>query len=90
MQIEEIKWDLSFKKSKEHLGDFMAKVILRLPAVKSRTGLSRSAIYSLIAQGNFPKQIFLGERTVGWLEEEIEAWLSIQIQHSRNPREETK
>lgn len=66
----------------------MAKVILRLPAVKSRTGLSCSAIYLRIAQGSFPKQISLGKRTVGWIEEEIEAWLSTQIQNSRNPSTE--
>ena len=49
----------------------MAKIILRLPAVKQRTGLGRSTIYSRIALGKFPRPIRLSERCVGWLEDEI-------------------
>ena len=49
----------------------MATTILRLPAVKSRTGLSRSTIYLRVAEGNFPTPIPLGGRAVGWIEEEI-------------------
>ena len=62
----------------------MIHSILRLPLVKSRTGLSRSSIYLAIAQGTFPKQISLGKRTVGWIESEIEAWISDQIERSRS------
>ncbi len=61
----------------------MSNVILRLPTVKSRTGLARSTIYLRIAQGSFPKQISLGGRAIGWVEGEIEAWLSNQIEQSR-------
>lgn len=61
----------------------MNHTILRLPAVKSRTGLSRSTLYLRISQGAFPKPISLGGRTVGWVESEIEAWLSHQIEQSR-------
>lgn len=61
----------------------MAQTILRLPAVKARTGLSRSSIYLRMAQGTFPQSISLGERAVGWIEAEIEDWLSRQIAHSR-------
>ncbi len=57
--------------------------ILRLPMVKSRTGLSRSTIYLRMAQNAFPKQVSLGGRTIGWVESEIEAWLSQQIEQSR-------
>jgi len=60
--------------------------ILRLPLVKSRTGLSRSSIYLRISEGTFPKQISLGRRTVGWVESEIEAWLSNQIEQSRTAK----
>lgn len=62
----------------------MSNVILRLPAVKSRTGLSKSTIYLRVSQGTFPKQISLGGRAIGWIEQEIEAWLSHQIENSRN------
>jgi len=61
----------------------MAKVVLRLPLVKARTGLSRSTIYLRIAEGTFPKPVSLGDRAVGWLESEIESWLSSRVEASR-------
>jgi len=61
--------------------------VLRLPAVKNRTGLARSTIYLRIAQGTFPKQISLGDRAIGWVEHEIEAWLAHQIEQSRKTKE---
>ena len=64
----------------------MTYAILRLSAVKSRTGLSRSTIYLRISEGAFPKQISLGGRAVGWIENEIEAWLSNQIEQSRRTK----
>lgn len=64
------------------LGVFM-NAILRLSAVKNRTGLSRSTIYLRISQGTFPRQISLGGRAIGWIEDEIEAWLLTQIERSR-------
>ena len=61
----------------------MANMILRLPAVKTRTGLSRSTIYLRVSEGTFPKPISLGARAVGWVDAEVEAWLACQIQQSR-------
>ena len=61
----------------------MAHSILRLPAVKTRTGLSRSTIYLRVSQGAFPRPVSLGGRAVGWLEEEIQEWLQRQIEASR-------
>lgn len=61
----------------------MAYTILRLPTVKSRTGLSRSTIYLRISQNTFPKPVKLGARAVGWLDSEIEAWLSHQVEQTR-------
>lgn len=63
----------------------MANVILRLPAVKLRTGLSRSTIYMRIAHGTFPASISLGARAVGWIESEIDEWIARQIAESRTP-----
>ena len=57
--------------------------ILRLPAVKARTGLSRSTIYLRISEGNFPKPVSLGGRAVGWVESDIQAWLQQQIDATR-------
>jgi prophage regulatory protein len=64
----------------------MANMILRLPAVKTRTGLSRSTIYLRIAEGRFPKPVSLGVRAIGWLDNEIDAWVANQIEMSRRPK----
>ena len=61
----------------------MTHNILRLPAVKARTGLSRSTIYLRISVGRFPVPVSLGGRAVGWLEAEIQGWLEDRIQISR-------
>lgn len=61
----------------------MTNFILRLPAVKQRTGLSRSTIYLRISHGEFPAPISLGGRTVGWVESEVDEWISRQIADAR-------
>jgi len=61
----------------------MAYSILRLPKVKTQTGLSRSSIYQRIAEDNFPKQINLGGRAVGWLESDIQNWIKERLAESR-------
>jgi prophage regulatory protein len=45
--------------------------ILRLPKVKSESGLSRSTIYLRIAQGLWTKPVSLGARAVGWPANEV-------------------
>ena len=60
----------------------MANKVLRLPQVIECTGLSRSSIYLKIQKGEFPKQIKISERSVGWLYSDIDAWLNKQIQLS--------
>jgi prophage regulatory protein len=57
--------------------------ILRRKQVENRTGLSRSTIYARIAENNFPKPIDLGGRAVGWIETEIDAWLTTRLAISR-------
>ncbi len=56
---------------------------LRLPQVKSVTGLSKSTIYARIAEGTFPKQIALGPRLVAWVESDIQKWITEQISAAR-------
>ena len=56
---------------------------LRLPQVKSVTGLSKSTIYARIAEGTFPKQIALGPRLVVWVESDIQKWITEQISAAR-------
>lgn len=61
----------------------MTYTILRLPQVKIRVGLSRSSIYLAVSQGKFPRPVSLGARAVGWLESEVDAWLSQRVELSR-------
>ena len=51
----------------------MTNTILRLPAVKSESGLSRSTLYLRITQGLWTKPISLGARAVGWPSSEVAA-----------------
>ncbi len=64
----------------------MAHVILRLPEIIARTGLSRSSIYLGISNGEFPRSVSLGGRAVGWLEEDVERWLAEKVEASREGR----
>jgi prophage regulatory protein len=52
---------------------------LKLQAVMSLTGLSRSSIYLAINQKTFPPQIPLGARSVVWDEREIICWMESRI-----------
>lgn len=62
----------------------MTDTILRLPDVKTSTGLSRSSIYLRIAQGEFPKPVSLGGRAVGWPASEVAALNAARIAGKSN------
>ena len=64
----------------------MTHIILRLPAVKERTGLSRSSIYLRMTNDDFPTSVSLGGRAVGWLEADIDSWLEQKIDSSRKAK----
>ena len=51
----------------------MTQAILRLPAVKAATGLSRSTLYLRVGQGAFTHPVSLGGRAVGWPASEVAA-----------------
>lgn len=59
------------------------KTILRISDVTARTGLPRSSIYLKISLDEFPKPINLGSRAVGWLSDEVDAWIDTRIRVSR-------
>lgn len=48
--------------------------ILRMHAVRLRTGLGRSTIYRLIALSQFPAPVRLTGRAIGWRSVDIERW----------------
>jgi prophage regulatory protein len=69
-----------------------ALTILRRKQVEARTGLSRSSIYAKIRRNpkrpgdfdpTFPTPVSVGAKAVGWIESELDAWLTAQIQKSR-------
>ena len=49
--------------------------IIRKPEVADKVGLSPVHFCRLERQGSFPSRISLGPNSVGWLEDEIEAWI---------------
>jgi len=57
--------------------------ILRLPEVCGQTGLCRSMIYQLESEQRFPSRIRISARSVGWLEQEIHAWIEERASRSR-------
>jgi len=57
----------------------MTHTILRLPAVKAATGLSRSTLYLRIGQGVFTHPVSLGGRAVGWPAHEVAALNAARI-----------
>jgi prophage regulatory protein len=59
------------------------KKILRLRGVQDKTGLSRSHIYALMAEGKFPRQFRLSSKSVGWLSSQIDDWIDAQQEFSQ-------
>ena len=53
--------------------------LLRLAQVIDMTGLGRTKIYELQAAGHFPMRVQITEHSVGWVEEEVQAWLARRI-----------
>jgi prophage regulatory protein len=51
-----------------------ARNLLRLPAVKIKSGLKTSAIYDQMAKGEFPRPVNITDHAVAWYEDEIEEW----------------
>ena len=64
------------------MGGNMNQRFIRLPQVKAMVGLGTTAIYDKIKKGEFPRQIKLG-RLSGWIESEVQDWISQQILASR-------
>ena len=52
---------------------------IRLNKVKEITSLSKSSIYRLISEGDFPKQIQIGKRSVVWVRSDISNWINQKL-----------
>jgi prophage regulatory protein len=52
---------------------------IRLNKVQEITSLSKSSIYRLISDGDFPKQIQIGKRSVVWVRSDINNWINQKL-----------
>ena len=50
--------------------------LLRMAEVKSRVGLGKTKIYSLIAQGRFPRPHKITTTAVRWSERDVLQWVA--------------
>jgi prophage regulatory protein len=57
----------------------MSDKFLRMSEVRRRVPLSRSQIYLLMSRNEFPKPVSLGARAVGFLESEVDAWITARV-----------
>ena len=53
--------------------------LLRFPAVRERTGLSRSTIWRLERVGAFPRHRRISANAVAWLEDDVMAWIESKM-----------
>ena len=59
---------------------------LRLKQVKEMTCLSKSSIYRLMEEGDFPRQVPLGARSVVWVKSQVEVWMSKKVAFAQGSR----
>lgn len=57
----------------------MNNTVLRFPALRRVTGLSRCTIWRMENAGKFPKRIKLSVGTVGWRSEEVQVWIESRL-----------
>jgi len=53
--------------------------LLRRREVEMKTGKSRSAIYAGVSNGTFPAPVPIGDKSVAWLEEEVDSWIAARL-----------
>ncbi len=61
--------------------------IWRMSDVCHQAGLSRSTIYRLIDNGDFPQSIPLSKKSIGFLSSEIVAWKEQRVANARQGQE---
>lgn len=61
------------------------ELLLRLPEVCRRTGLSRSSLYRLVQAGKFEAPLKLTERSSAWRESAVQAFIQERIAAAGRP-----
>ncbi len=62
----------------------MTQRIIRKPELFGMIGLSEATIWRMEKAGNFPRRIQLGGNSVGWFDDEVEAWKASKAQNRNN------
>jgi prophage regulatory protein len=53
--------------------------LIKMPEVKSKTGLSDSKVYDEVAKGNLKPPVPLGSNSVAWVESEVDEYILARI-----------
>jgi prophage regulatory protein len=53
--------------------------LLRLTQVMAMTGLGKTKIYDLQSAGEFPMRVQITAHSVGWIEQEVQAWIEGRV-----------
>jgi prophage regulatory protein len=64
--------------------------IIDLTQLMNKIPFGKSTIYAYVKAGKMPAPIKLGDRAVGWIEAEIDAWLEERIRTSRTTAKESQ
>lgn len=56
---------------------------IKLPEVRRITGMGTTFIYEKAKQGEFPRQVKLGTKSVAWIRAEVQEWANAQIAAAR-------
>ncbi|AOR64255.1 helix-turn-helix transcriptional regulator [Pectobacterium wasabiae] len=59
------------------------KRLIRLKEVIDKTGYCRAWIYRLIKNNSFPAPVKIGERSIAFVESEVDQWIDSKILNSR-------
>lgn len=56
--------------------------LLSLSDLRARgINFSRQWLHRLVREGKFPKPVKVGNRTLAWVETEIDAWIASRVDH---------
>jgi prophage regulatory protein len=59
--------------------------MIAIGEVIGMTSLSKSTIYRLMGEGDFPQPVALTPCTKRWVESEVQAWIDERIEAARAP-----
>lgn len=64
--------------------------IIRVREVLEKLGISKSSLYGMRREGGpyydatFPLHLYVGKRSIGWIESDIDQWIESQKQQRGN------